>query len=119
MKRDLHESPLYRIFRETSPDELKEFFAPAMRAAKEDQKAISARAKEIRAARETPGGGILAACCPGSTADEISDLLKPYLKEVWEEQQAIHARAEAIRKQEEKPAQSQSQARAHKDPDLG
>lgn len=51
MKRELSESPLYRIFRETPPEELKEFFAPALRAAKEDQKAISARAKAIRAAR--------------------------------------------------------------------
>lgn len=100
MKRDLPESPLYRIFRETSPEELKEFFAPALRAAKEDQKAISARAKAIRAARETPSTSIIEACCPGSTADEISDQLRPYLKKAWEDQQAIHAGAEAIRQEE-------------------
>lgn len=59
MKRELPESPLYRIFRETPPEELKEFFAPAMRAAKEDQKAISARAKAIRAERETAATSII------------------------------------------------------------
>ena len=100
MKRKLPESPLYRIFRETPSEELKEFFAPALRAAKEEQKAISARAKAIRAARETPATSIFEACCPGSTAEEISDQLRPYLKKAWEDQQAIRAGAEAIRQEE-------------------
>ncbi|TRO07551.1 hypothetical protein EQ836_25375 [Ectopseudomonas mendocina] len=96
MKRKLPESPLYRIFRETPSEELKEFFAPALRAAKEDQKAISARAKAIRAARETAATAtsILQVVCPGLSADEISELLKPYLKKAWEDQQAIHTRVE-------------------------
>jgi len=46
------ESPLYKIFRETPSDELKEFFKPALIAAKEDQKAISARARALRIERE-------------------------------------------------------------------
>jgi len=71
VKRKLPESPLYRIFRETPSEELKEFFAPALRAAKEEQKAISARAKAIRAARETPATSIFEACCPGSGAEAI------------------------------------------------
>lgn len=48
LAKSLSDSPLYRIFRLTHPDELAEFFRPALKQAWADMQSISTRAKALR-----------------------------------------------------------------------
>ncbi|MDH1557061.1 hypothetical protein N5E86_21660 [Stutzerimonas stutzeri] len=48
LAKSLSDSPLYRIFRLTHPDELAELFRPALKQAREDMQSISTRAKALR-----------------------------------------------------------------------